>query len=223
MHIPDGTVDPAALAVCATASAGVVAVSVRGVRGTHPRWGLAGLGAAGVLVAHMLDVPMDTVHTAHVMGGTLLAIALGPWLAVMVMTGVLAVEALLLGDGGVWALGVNVWVMAVVGVLVGWGGYRAVMMLGGKWTPVVAAGVGAWLSVMASALVLMTVEALGTAAGPGPLLELVPRYAAWGGLEAFVTVFVVAGVLAVRPVVLRRGWRVAAEPAPEPALAPAPT
>jgi len=213
MHIPDGVLDPGVLAVAGAASVGAVAWSAvavrRGVaRGRAPRWGLAAAGASAVTVAHLADVPLYGGHTAHLIGGTLLAVAVGPALAVLTMTGVLALEAALLGDGGMAALGVNVLVMGVVGVLVGYGVYRGVVLAVGRLrgspsgasevppgVAAVAAAAGAWVSVTASALTLATVEVAGGAAA-SVASALLPQHAAWGLLEALVTGGAVAVALA---------------------------
>jgi len=167
-----------------------------------------------VVLAHLADVSLPGPYTAHLIGGTLLAIAVGPWLALTTMASVLALEALLWHDGGTSALGVNVLVMGVAGVLVGYGAYRAVLALAGflrrrpgrdsPWVRAGAAAVAAWVSVLASALTLAAVVALGGPPTVGDVMEapgatvgeLLPYYAAWGLLEAALTGGIVAIVLA---------------------------
>jgi cobalt/nickel transport system permease protein len=171
-------------------------------------------GGAGLVLAHLADVSLYGPYTAHLIGGTLLAIAVGPWLALTTMASVLALGALLWHDGGTSALGVNVLVMGVAGVLVGYGAYRAVLGLavlvrrrpGGAplWTRAGAAAVAAWVSVMASALTLGSLVAVGGLASLADVMEapgatigdLLPRYAAWGLLEAVLTGGIVAAVVA---------------------------
>ncbi|WP_062522771.1 energy-coupling factor ABC transporter permease [Demequina silvatica] len=188
MHIQDGVLNPDALVVSGAAAVGAVAYAGVALRRSRPRLGLALAGAGGVLIAHLLDVPLGAGLTGHVVGGTLLAVALGPWLAVVTMTAVLALEALAWGDGGIAALGVNVMVMGVVGVLVGWAVYRGVARLGPRWT-VPGAGLGAFASVLASALVLVGVYGGGTPAAA------LPHYLAWAALEASATAAMVAVTL----------------------------
>lgn len=195
MHIPDGVLDPGTLVVAGGASAAALAWSARELKRGRQRWGVALGGAGAVLVFHLADVPLYGPYTAHVIGGTLLAIALGPWLAVATMSAVLALEALAWGDGGIAALGVNILVMAVVGVLAGYGTYRGVLALAARlrppdaaagWRSILAAAVGAWVSVMASALTLVSVSAAGGASSV-VLSEVLPHHAAWGVLEAVAT------------------------------------
>lgn len=195
MHIPDGVLDPGTLVVAGAMSTGALVWSARELRRGHQRWGVALGGAGAVLVFHLADVPLYGPYTAHVIGGTLLAIALGPWLAMLTMAAVLALEALAWGDGGIAALGVNVLVMGVVGVLAGYSAYRGVLALAARrrppdaaagWRSIVAAAVGAWVSVIASALTLVAVSAAGGASGI-VMSEVLPHHAAWGALEAVAT------------------------------------
>lgn len=213
MHMPDGVLDPTTLVVAGAASAGALAWSMREVRRGRPRFGLALGGAAGLLIAHLADVPLYGPYTAHLVGGTLLAVAIGPWLAMVTMASALTLEALLWHDGGTATLGANMLVMGVVGILAGYGAYRAVFALAARlerdpdqpsaWTRASAAAAGAWLSVMASALTLAALVSFGSATAvgvvtgaPGASLgDLLPRYAAWGLLEAVLTgVAVTAGL-----------------------------
>ncbi len=214
MHIPNGVLDPTTMVAAGAVSAGAVTWSVHELRQGRPRMGLALGGAGGLLVAHLADVPLYGPYTAHLMGGTLLAIAIGPWLALATMASVLTLEAFLLNDGGTAALGANVLVMGVAGVLVGYGAYRAILALGAGlkqgpsgpslWTKASAAAVGAWLSVMASALTLAALVAIGgvttiaTVNGTpeATLVDPLPRYAAWGLLEAVLAGAAVAAGLA---------------------------
>ncbi len=214
MHLPNGVLDPTTMVAAGAVSAGALTWSVHELRHGRPRVGLALGGAGGLLVAHLADVPLYGPYTAHLIGGTLLAIGIGPWLALATMASVLTLEAFLLNDGGTAALGTNVLVMGVAGVLVGYGAYRAILTLHARlhressgpplWTKASAAAVGAWLSVMASALTLASLVAIGGATTIATLngtpeatiVDLIPRYAAWGVLEAVITGAAVAAGLA---------------------------
>ncbi|NYI42682.1 energy-coupling factor ABC transporter permease [Demequina lutea] len=214
MHMPDGVLNPTTLVVAGAASVGALAWSMHEVRRGRPRLGMALGGAAGLLIAHLADVPLYGPYTAHLIGGTLLAIAIGPWLAMMTMATALALEAFLWHDGGTATLGANMLVMGVVGILVGYGAYRGALAVASRLhrdaeepsalAKASAAAAGAWLSVMASALTLVSLVSVGgvttlgavTGAPEATLGDLLPRYAAWGLLEAFVTGVAVAAGLA---------------------------
>src|SRR5918911_5496042 len=86
---------------------------------------LAMLAAVCFLIM-MFNVPIPDGTTAHAVGGALVAILLGPWAAVIAVSVALAFQALLFGDGGVLAYGVNVVNMAIVLPFVAYGLYRLI-------------------------------------------------------------------------------------------------
>jgi cobalt/nickel transport system permease protein len=82
--------------------------------------------SAFVFVIMMFNVPLPGGTTGHAVGGTLLAIVLGPWAAVLGISMVLLIQAVLFGDGGILAFGANVFNMAIALPLVGYAAYRLV-------------------------------------------------------------------------------------------------
>ena len=137
MHIPDGflstpvwiTLDLAAVPAVAWAARRAQAdlESPNGTTGanTDDRCiPLLGVMGAFVFAAQMINFPVGLGTSGHLVGGALLAIALGPATAATVMTAVLILQAFLLQDGGVMALGANILNMAVAGVLMGYLPYR---------------------------------------------------------------------------------------------------
>ncbi len=121
MHIPDGFVDVPTAVATGAVSLGVVAYAVRktsknlGER-TIP---LLGVTAAFIFAAQMLNFPVAGGTSGHFLGAMLAVALLGPWAASIVMTVVLVVQALGMADGGITALGANVFNMGVVAVFVG--------------------------------------------------------------------------------------------------------
>ena len=154
MHVPDGFVSTGTAAATWLASAGSLGYAVRRVnRELNERQiPLMGVTAAFVFAAQMLNFTVAGGTSGHLLGGALAAILLGPWAGMLVLTSVLTVQALLFQDGGLLALGVNGFNMAVVGVLVGWVTYTAMRrLLGdrrGAWTMTVSSFVAAWLLTM---------------------------------------------------------------------------
>jgi cobalt/nickel transport system permease protein len=128
MHIPDGFLDGKTAAAAAVLAAGGVAVALRQVRQRLPRRKvpLLGLAAAFVFAAQMLNFPVAGGTSGHLMGSVLTAVLLGPSAAVIVITSVLVVQCFLFADGGVLALGANIFLMAIVGNLGGYAVYRVV-------------------------------------------------------------------------------------------------
>jgi cobalt/nickel transport system permease protein len=84
------------------------------------------LFAAFSFVLMMFNVPLPGGTTGHAVGGTLLAIVLGPWAAVIGISVVLGIQALFFGDGGLMAFGANCFNMAIVLPLVGYFIYKLI-------------------------------------------------------------------------------------------------
>src|SRR3546814_8669267 len=109
MHVPDGFLDaPTSVATGVIAVAGV-AVALRGARHelddrTAP---LAGLVATFVFAGQMINFPVAGGTSGHLLGGVLAAVLAGPYTAVLCISVVLLVQALLMADGGITALGTN--------------------------------------------------------------------------------------------------------------------
>jgi cobalt/nickel transport system permease protein len=206
MHVPDGFLDaPTSIATGAVAVAGV-AVALRGARRelddrTAP---MAGLVATFVFAGQMMNFPVAGGTSGHLLGGALAAVLAGPYTAVLCLSVVLLVQALMMADGGITALGTNITLMGLVGVLVGWLVFVAVRAVLPKRTSSVApaAAVGALVSVPAAALVFTALFSVGGTASV-PLDTLLTAMLGWHALiglgEAAITGLVVASVVAVRP------------------------
>ncbi|WP_026930935.1 energy-coupling factor ABC transporter permease [Glycomyces tenuis] len=123
LHIPNGIVDiPTSLAFGLVAVLAVGACTVAARRGLDERLvPLAGLATAFIFAAQMLNFPVAAGVSGHLLGGALAAALLGPWLGVLCVTVVIAVQALLFADGGVTALGLNVVNMAVIATVAAYG------------------------------------------------------------------------------------------------------
>ncbi|HVP17766.1 MAG TPA: cobalt transporter CbiM [Spirochaetia bacterium] len=116
MHIPDNYLSPATCAVMGAVMVPVWAVAVRKVRTevSNARVPLLGIGAAFSFLLMMFNVPLPGGTTGHAVGGTLLAVLLGPWSACISISIALLVQALMFGDGGILAFGANCFNMAFV-------------------------------------------------------------------------------------------------------------
>src|SRR5262252_4132244 len=126
MHIPDGFLSPSVWAPLDVAALPAVAWVARRARlDTEDRSiPLMGVMGAFVFAAQMINFPVGLGTSGHLVGGALLSIALGPAAASVVMTAILVVQAFVFQDGGIMALGANVFNMAIVGVLAGYLPYR---------------------------------------------------------------------------------------------------
>jgi cobalt/nickel transport system permease protein len=206
VHVPDGFLDaPTSLATAAVAAT-AVGVALRKARDelderTAP---LAGLTAAFVFAVQMLNFPVGVGTSGHLMGGALAAALVGPWTAVLCVSVVLMVQALLFADGGLTALGTNVTLIAVVTAAVGWFVIKAMLaVLPRRPSSVVpACAVGALVSVPAGALVFVVLFAIGGNANLS-LGTLTATMVGWHVLigvgEAVITALTVSAVVAVRP------------------------
>ncbi|HET8841028.1 MAG TPA: cobalt transporter CbiM, partial [Ktedonobacteraceae bacterium] len=114
----------------------------------------------------MFNIPVPGGTTAHAVGGTLIAIVLGPWAAAIGVSTALIIQALFFGDGGVLAIFINCLNM---GILLPFVGYYAYRMIAGR-SPMLsarriwAAAIGSYLGMTVSAL------AVGLELGLQPLL-----------------------------------------------------
>ena len=217
MHVPDGFLDATtSVATGAVAVAGV-GLALRGARRelddrTAP---MAGLTAAFVFAAQMVNFPVGAGTSGHLVGGALAAVLVGPWTGVLCLAVVLLVQSLLFADGGVTALGTNITLMGLVGVGVGWLVFSVVQRLLPRRTGLVpvAAAVAALLTVPAAALTFVGLYAVGGQA-PVPLDALTVTMLGWhtaiGIGEAAITGLVVASVVAVRPDLVHGARRVLA-------------
>ena len=158
LHAPDGFVNvPIALAMWAL-TAIVVAYSVRRTNANLDDRAvpLLGVMAAFIFAAQMFNFPVVGGTSGHLLGGVLAAVMLGPWAGTLVMTAVVAVQALLFQDGGLLIMGANIFNMGVIGTLGGYALYRVVARaLGGEERGrLPAAAVAAWASVVAGAVAM---------------------------------------------------------------------
>jgi len=129
MHIPDGFIDAKTAATTALLSAAGVGLALRQARRSLParRVPLLGLAAAFLFAAQMVNFPVAGGTSGHLVGGVLVAALLGPSAAIVVLTTVLIVQCFLFADGGVLALGANVFNMAIIGAAGGYAIYRLVL------------------------------------------------------------------------------------------------
>jgi cobalt/nickel transport system permease protein len=121
MHIPDGFLSTPVWASLGILSASGVHLAARNASRSLPenRVPLLGVMGAFVFAAQMVNFQVGIGTSAHLVGASLLALTLGPAAAAVVMTAIVAVQALVFQDGGLLALGANVFNMALAGVAAG--------------------------------------------------------------------------------------------------------
>jgi len=206
VHVPDGFLDAPTSVATGVVAAAAVAVALRGARRelddrTAP---MAGLVATFVFAAQMITFPVGAGTSGHLMGGALAAVLVGPWTAVLCLSVVLVVQALLMADGGVTAIGTNITLIGVVTVAVGWGVFVVLRRLLPSRIALVApaAAVAALLSVPVAALVFTGLFSVGGNA-PVDMGAVATAMLGWhtviGIGEAAITGLVVGSVVATRP------------------------
>lgn len=211
MHIPDGFLSLVVSLLCWLVAAGGIAVALRQTRrmgGAMPLPMMGVLGAA-IFAGQMLNFPIAGGTSGHLLGAALAAVVLGLWPAVVVMTSVVTIQALVFQDGGILALGANLVNMALLGVSVAYGTQRLLTRLlerRMKSTAAVrlVAGFGAaWASIVAAALACAFELALsGSAPAPLVIPAMVGVHALIGLVEGALTVGALRFIAAARPEVL---------------------
>jgi cobalt/nickel transport system permease protein len=203
MHIPDGFLD--AKTIVATSALSLLGLG-RALRFLRTRLSprkvpLMGLAAAFVFVAQMINFPVVAGTSGHLLGAVLVAVLLGPNEAILVMSIVLIVQCFLFADGGVLALGANIFNMGILATLGGYSLYRLVALLirteRGRF---VAVAFSAWFStVLASVCCAGELAWSGTANWSAAFPAMTGIHILIGIGEALITTLVLAAVYATRP------------------------
>ncbi|MBS7657736.1 MAG: energy-coupling factor ABC transporter permease [Candidatus Bathyarchaeia archaeon] len=120
MHIPDGFLDLKICSVTYVLTAVFWFFAFRKAKKvlTDKQIPLMAVLTAMFFAAQMMNYPIIGGTTAHLLGGPILAITLGPYGGLISMTIILLIQALFFGDGGITTFGANVWNMGVIGVFV---------------------------------------------------------------------------------------------------------
>jgi cobalt/nickel transport system permease protein len=155
MHIPDGYLGPPTYLATFVACLPLWRVAARKVKEklTTRQVPLLAISAAFSFVIMMFNIPLPGGTTGHAVGGVLIAIAVGPWGAMLAISIALVIQALLFGDGGITAIGANCLNIAFVMPFVGFYTYRLLSRrLTSEKGQAVAAGIGGWAGLSAAAL-----------------------------------------------------------------------
>lgn len=148
MHIPDGFLSTPVWATMDAVALPSIAVLARRAQREfdHHRIPLMGVMGAFIFAAQTINFPVGNGTSGHLVGGALLSFTLGPAAASIVMTAILVTQALVFQDGGILALGANVFNMAIAGVLAGYLPYALLrgrgrgVFLGGMFSVLTSAG-----------------------------------------------------------------------------------
>jgi len=168
---------------------------------------LLGVMAAFIFAAQAINFPVAGGTSGHLLGGALAAIILGPWAAVLVMTAVIALQALLFQDGGLLVMGWNIVNMGLLTVFTA----AIVYGLARTWLRenrtglMIGAAVAAWLSVQTAAVATaLELAASGTAPFSLTLPVMVGVHALIGVGEALITVGALLVIFNARPDLIQK-------------------
>jgi len=201
MHIPDGFLSiPVWGTMDAVALPSIAYLARRAQREfDHHKIPLMGVMGAFVFAAQLINFPVGSGTSAHLVGGALLAFTLGPAAASIVMTAILATQALVFQDGGLLALGANLFNMAIAGVVAG---YLPFMLLRGR-----RAGVflGGMISVLVSALLALGELLQSGVRMPRAVLEVsIGLFFLSAVIEGVITLAVMQALERIEPGFVRR-------------------
>jgi cobalt/nickel transport system permease protein len=206
MHVPDGFLSSRVWIGFDAVSGASIVYAARRLRleASSRIIPLMGVLSAFVFAAQMLNFPLVGGTSGHLVGGALLGIVLGPLAGFLAMATVVVAQALFLQDGGLAALGANVFNIAALPVVTGWGIFRVVAGARRQGRRVtVAAFAAGWASLVVSATCCALELALSGAVRLGVALPAMAGYHALIGLvEGGLTSSVVALLERVRPELL---------------------
>jgi cobalt/nickel transport system permease protein len=205
MHIPDGFIDiPTSAAFGTLALAGTAIALNKAKTEVDDRTApMAGLTAVFIFAVQMLNFPVAAGTSGHLLGGALAMVLVGPYAASLAITVVLGVQALLFADGGLTALGLNVFNLSVIAVLVSFLVFKLMVKLLPKTKSAIplAAGIAAFVSVPLSASAFTLQYAIGgngTAPVETVLIAMLSTHLLIGIGEAVITMLTVSAILASR-------------------------
>ena len=210
MHMADALVAPAVAGTMYVCSAAAAAYCVKKVRleNDPKKIPVMGIMGAFVFATQMINFTIPgTGSSGHLCGGMLLSALLGPYAGFLTMIGVLLIQCLLFADGGILALGCNIWNMAFYGCFIG-----ALLI----WKPIMSKGMSRVKIIVASIVGCMLTLQLGafsvtvgtlasgiTALPFGTFVATMqPIHLAIGFVEGLITAAVLVFVYEARPELL---------------------
>jgi len=211
MHIPDGLLDPITIIILWIL---VIAVMILGYfkmgkifekEDSDKLIPYIGVLAAVIFAFQFVNYPVPGGTSGHLIGGTLIAVILGPWASVIILFLVLVVQSLF-GDGGILALGANTFNMGIIGGIIGFYIVVIIVKLLNKTSikkeikVTVATAVGSYIAVVLASIIC-GIE-LGIA-GAVPIEIAIPALVYWHLLigigEALISALIIFYIYKVKP------------------------
>jgi len=208
MHIPDGFIDIPTSAGAALLTMAGLGVTLKAAKNKLDERSapLIGLVAVFIFAVQMLNFPVAAGTSGHLLGGALAVVLVGPYAATLALTVVLLIQGLLFADGGLTALGLNIFNMGFVGVWVSYGIfvliYKLLARFGSNKTSVVMAGaIAAFISVPAAAAAFVFeywIGGVATYSTTTVLGAMVGTHILIGIGEAVITFLTISAVISTR-------------------------
>lgn len=206
MHIPDGFINGATSAGFGVAAAGGLGAALKqtGRYLSERQVPLAGLLAAFVFAVQMVNFPVISGMSGHLLGGVLAAVLVGPWAGFVVLSVVLLVQGIFFADGGLSALGLNIVNMGFLGAVGGYAIYRLVVRILPRrpQSISIAAGVAAGIAVPLAAMGFVAQFAIGGTADVSlgaVFTAMLGTHLLIGIGEGIITALIVGAVVRSRP------------------------
>ena len=207
MHIPDGFLSVTVSVIMWIVSIIVIGYALHRVSKDmdERKVPLMGVLAAAIFAGQMLNFTVIGGTSGHLMGAAIATILLGPWAAILVMTTVVGIQALIFQDGGLVVLGANIFNMGIVGVAVSYTVYRTIQYLanGRPWGIFIGGFLAAWFSIEIAALVVgLELSISGTSPANIAIPVMAGIHALIGIGEGLITVGALALIYKSRPDIL---------------------
>lgn len=210
MHMADALLSPAVAGTMYACSTAVAAYSVTKIRKEDDQTKIPTMGIMGAFVfaAQMINFTIPgTGSSGHLCGGMLLSAMLGAPAGFLTMIGILLIQCLMFADGGLMALGANVWNMAFYGCFIGamviW---RLVMKNGASKKKIMAASIIGCVVTLQLGAFSVTLETLASGITELPFTAFVsvmqPIHLCIGLVEGIITGAVLCFVYEARPELL---------------------
>ncbi len=208
MHIPDGFLNLPVTVVTWVIAIALIAVCLKQVQSEYQERAvpLMGVCAAFIFAAQMINFPIPGGTSGHLLGGTLAGVLLGPWAGSLVMVSVFIVQGVVFQDGGITAMGANIFNMGLIGTFGGYYLYRTIRFGLGResWRGMaVGVTVAAWTSVVVASIVCAIELTLSDTVSLGIALWAMVAMVGWHLLigigEALISVATVSYVWRTRP------------------------
>jgi len=204
LHIPDGFLSLLVSLIAWIISITLVGYALRRVGQDldERQVPMMGVLAAAIFAGQMLNFAVAGGTSGHLMGAALATILMGPWAAILIMTSVVSIQALIFQDGGLLVLGANIFNMAIVGVAVSYMVYQTILKITGNTRKGMLVGgfSAAWLSiVIASLSVAIQLAASGTSPARLAIPAMASVHTLIGIGEGLITMGALTFLLSARP------------------------